>query len=153
MANSYTQLYVQVVFAVEGRQNLIPEQFRERIEKYICGIISNKKSKPLAVYCNPDHTHVLIGLHPCVSVSDIVRDIKTNTSKWINENRFSNGKFGWQTGYGAFTYSRSQIDAVVKYILTQPAHHKKMTFAEEYIQFLEKFGVEFDERYLFLGSE
>ena len=128
MANTYTQIYVQIVFAVKGRQNLISEKNREQLEKYICGIISNKKSKPIAIYCNPDHTHILIGLHPTISISEIARDIKTNSSKWINDKKWIVGKFRWQEGYGAFTYSKSQIDVVVKYILNQPIHHKKTSY-------------------------
>lgn len=149
MANTYTQLYVHIIFAVRGRQNLISEKHREELEKYICGIITNKNSKPLAIYCNPDHTHILIGINPSVSVSDIARDIKANSSKFINEKKWIAGKFNWQDGFGAFTYAKSQIDAVVKYILNQPVHHKKKTFKEEYIEFLEKFNVEYDPKYLF----
>lgn len=149
MANTYTQLYIQIVFAVKGKQNLISERIREPIEKYICGIIKNKKSKPLAIYCNPDHLHVLIGLHPSISVSDIGRDIKSNSSKWINKNKMIMGKFQWQEGFGAFSYSKSQIDNVVKYILNQPIHHKKTTFKEEYLLLLEKYEIEFDDKYLF----
>jgi len=149
MANTYTQIYVQVVFAVQGRQNLIAEKNRELLEKYICGIVSNKKSKPLAIYCNPDHTHLFIGLNPSVAISDIVRDIKANSTKWINEKKWSKAKFKWQEGYGAFTYSKSQIDAVVNYILNQHVHHKKKSFREEYLDFLKKFDIDFDEKYLF----
>ncbi|BDQ03949.1 IS200/IS605 family transposase [Ignavibacterium sp.] len=149
MANTYTQLYVHIIFAVKGRQNLISEKHREELEKYICGIITNKNSKPLAIYCNPDHTHILIGINPSVSVSDIARDIKANSSKFINGKKWIAGKFNWQDGFGAFTYAKSQIDAVVKYILNQPVHHKKKTFKEEYIEFLEKFNVEYDPKYLF----
>ena len=155
MANTYTytQIYVQIVFAVQGRQNLIAEKHREKLEKYICGIVSNKKSKPLAIYCNPDHTHILIGLHPAISISDITRDIKANSSKWINDNKWILGKFNWQAGFGAFTYSRSQIDSVVKYILNQPEHHKRTKFKDEYINFLEKFEIEYDEKYLFKWND
>ncbi len=149
MANTYTQIYVQIVFAVQGRQNLILEKYRVNLEKYICGIISNKKSKPLAIYCNPDHTHILIGLHPATSISDMARDIKANSSKWINEQNWMLGKFNWQEGFGAFTYSKSQIDTVVKYILNQPQHHKKTSFKNEYINFMEKFEIKYDEKYLF----
>ncbi|NOZ48175.1 MAG: IS200/IS605 family transposase [Chlorobi bacterium] len=149
MPNTYTQIYVQIVFAVQGRLNLITEKHREKVEKYICGIISNKKSKPLAIYCNPDHTHILIGLHPSISISDMARDIKANSSKWINEQRFIMGKFNWQEGYGAFTYSKSQIDTVAKYIINQPQHHKKATFREEYMNFLKKFEIDYNEKYLF----
>lgn len=149
MANTYTQLYIHLVFAVKGRQNLISEIHREELEKYICGIISNKKSKPLAIYCNPDHTHILMGIHPSVSVSDISRDIKANSSKFINEKKWIKGKFNWQDGFGAFSYAKSQLDTVVKYILNQPIHHKKKTFKEEYIEFLEKYAVDYDPKYLF----
>ena len=153
MANTYTQIYVQIVFAVQGRQNLIVENNREQLEKYICGIVSNKKSKPLAIYCNPDHTHVLIGLHPSVAVSDMARDIKASSSKWINENRWIKGNFKWQEGFSAFTYSKSQIDTVVNYILNQREHHKKKTFREEFLDFLEKFNVDYNEKYLFDFNE
>lgn len=149
MANTYTQLLVQIVFAVKGRQNLISEAHREPLEKYICGIISNKQSKPLAIYCNPDHCHVLIGFNPSVSIADLVRDIKANSSKWINENRWVPGKFAWQEGYGAFSYARSQLNVVVQYILNQGEHHRKRTFKEEYLEFLQKFEIDFDERYVF----
>ncbi|MBT4382325.1 MAG: IS200/IS605 family transposase [Candidatus Marinimicrobia bacterium] len=149
MPNTFTQIYVQIVFAVQGRQNLIHEKIREKLEKYMCGIVSNKKSKPIAIYCNPDHTHILIGLHPSISISDMARDIKANSSKWINDNRMIRGRFSWQEGFGAFTYSKSHIDNVAKYILNQPVHHKKTTFKEEYINFLEKFEIEYDEKYVF----
>ena len=114
MANTYTQIYVQIVFSVRGRENFIPEKRRIELEKYMCGIVSNKKSKPLAVYCNPDHTHILIGLHPSISTSDMAKDIKSNSSRWINENRWMRGRFYWQEGFGGFTYSKSQIDTVAK---------------------------------------
>jgi len=149
MANTYTQIYVQIVFAVQGRQNLISEGIREKVEKYICGIVSNKKSKPIAIYCNPDHLHILIGLHPAISVSDMTRDIKASSSKWMNEEEMIIGKFKWQEGFGAFSYSKSQIDAVVKYIANQPEHHKKTTFKDEYIQFLRNFEIEYNEKYLY----
>lgn len=149
MANTYTQIYIQIVFAVQGRHNLISESNREQLEKYMCGIVSNKKSKPLAVYCNPDHTHILIGLHPSVSISDMARDIKANSSKFINEEKWIRGKFSWQEGFGAFSYSKSQIGAVAKYILNQHEHHKKKTFKEEYVNFLEKFKIDYNEKYLF----
>ena len=149
MANTYTQIFVQIVFAVRGRKNIIREEYREPIEKYICGIVSNNQSKPLAIYCNPDHTHILIGLNPSISVSDIARDIKAGSSKWINENQWFPIKFHWQEGYGAFTYSKSQVDNVVKYILNQPEYHKKVTFKEEFINILKKFDIDYDEKYLF----
>jgi putative transposase len=149
MANTYTQMYVQIVFAVKGRNNLIAEKNRNEVEKYICGIIHNKKSQILAIYCNPDHLHVLIGLHPTIAVSNLTRDIKANSSKFINDKRWVRGKFNWQDGFGAFTYSKSQIDAVAKYIINQQKHHKKQSFKEEYLGILKKLGIEYDEQYLF----
>lgn len=149
MANTYTQLLIQIVFAVKGRQNLIHEKCREQIEKYICGIISNKKSKPLAIYCNPDHCHILIGIHPTVPVSQLAADIKANSSKWINKQKLISSSFEWQDGFGAFSYGKSQLDVVVKYILNQSENHKKTTFREEYFDFLQKFEIEYNEKYLF----
>lgn len=149
MANTYTQMYLQIIFAVQGRDNVIKEKFRDELEKYMCGIITNNKSKPLAIYCNPDHTHILIGLHPTISVSTLTGDVKAGSSKWINERRLVSGKFNWQDGYGAFTYSKSQIDDVTKYILNQPEHHKKKTFKEEYLSILKKLEIKYDETYLF----
>jgi putative transposase len=149
MANTYTQLYIQIIFAVQGRSNLIHEKHRDEIEKYICGIIKNNKSKPLTIYCNPDHVHVFMGIHPTMSVSDMARDIKSNSSLFINQKKWIIGKFNWQDGYGAFTYSKSQIDEVVKYILNQPEHHKKKSFKEEYLDILKKWEMEYDEKYVF----
>ncbi len=149
MANSYTQLYVQFVFAVKGRANLIKETFRDEIEKVISGIVTNHDSKTYAIYCNPDHVHILVSIHPTISVSKLVEQIKSGSSKWLNEKRYLPGKFNWQVGYGAFSYSKSQIDHVVKYILNQPEHHKKRTFREEYLDLLEKFEIEYNPKYLF----
>ena len=143
-------MIVQIVFAVQGRPNIISEKHRDELEKYICGIINNKKCKPLAIYCNPDHTHILLGLHPAISVSDLTRNIKANSSKFINEKKWVLGKFNWQDGFGSFTYSKSQIDTVVKYILNQPRHHQRTTFKEEYLSILRKYEIEFDEQYLFV---
>ena len=149
MANTYTQLYIQIVFSVQGRQNLISEEHRDELEKYICGIVRNNKSKPLAIYCNPDHAHILIGLNPTISISNMARDIKGNSSKWINDKKWISGHFNWQEGFGAFTYSKSQIDSVIKYILNQYEHHKKSSFKDEYLKILKKFDIQFDDKYLF----
>jgi REP element-mobilizing transposase RayT len=149
MANTYTQMYVQIVFAVQGRHNLIAIKNRDELEKYICGIILNEKSKPLAIYCNSVHIHILIGLHPAIAVSDLTRDIKANSSEFINNKKWVSGKFCWQDGFGAFTYSRSQIDNVAKYIINQPKHHKKQSFKEEYLGILKKLAIDYDEQYLF----
>lgn len=142
MANTYTQLYIQFVFSVKGRQNLIQEFFREELEKIICGIVSNHKCKTYAIYCNPDHTHLFIGLHPGLSPSKLMEQVKSGSSKWLNQKRFILGQFHWQKGFGAFTYSKSHIDRVVKYVLNQPQHHKKQSFREEYLLLLEKFDVD-----------
>jgi len=149
MANTYTQLIVQIVFAVQSRENLIRESFRDNLEKYICGIVSNNKSKPLAIYCNPNHTHILVGIHPTLSVATLTGDIKSSSSKWINQQHIIPGKFNWQDGYGAFTYSKSQINDVASYILNQPEHHKKRTFKEEYLSMLQKAEIDYDDAYLF----
>ncbi len=149
MADSYTQIYIHYVFAVYGRMNLISESNREEVERYISGIIRKEKSKTLAIYCNPDHIHVLIGLNPMSAPATLIRNIKANSSKWINSENMVNGKFAWQNGYGAFTYSRSQLDDVCKYILNQPIHHKNVKFKDEYIKFLNKFSIDYKEKYLF----
>lgn len=149
MPNTYTQLLTQLVFAVKGRQNLIGEPIREKVEKFICGTAKNRKHKPLAIYCMPDHLHLLVGLSPDQSVSDLVKEIKVSSNDLINDNHLTKQRFYWQEGYGAFSYSRSALDNVVKYILNQKEHHKKKTFKEEYTSFLEKFEVAYNEKYLF----
>lgn len=149
MANTYSQVYIQVVFAVKGRQNLIRAEIREDLQKYITGIITNREQKLLSIFCMPDHTHLLIGLKPSISISDLVRDIKAGSSKFINDKKLIKGKFRWQEGFGVFSYSRSQIDTVIKYIQNQEKHHNKKSFKEEYLEFLKKFEIEYDEKYLF----
>lgn len=149
MANTYTQIYIHIVFAVENRINLITDQWREQLHKYITGIIQNHNHKLLAINSMADHIHIFIGMKPIQALSELVQDIKEYSSKWINANKFVMGHFNWQAGYGAFSYSHSHIDSVVKYIQNQKRHHQKKTFRQEYIQFLEKFHVEYDERYIF----
>ena len=149
MANTYTQIYIQIVFAVKGRQNLISKENREELHKYITGIVSNRKQKLFAVFAMPDHVHILISMSPTISVSDLVRDIKAGSSKFINDKGWINGKFSWQEGYGAFSYSKSSVDLVVKYILKQEEHHRSKSFKEEYLDFLSKFDIEYDPQYLF----
>lgn len=149
MANTYTQLYIQFVFCVKGRQNLIKERFRDEMEKVMCGIVTNQKCKTYAIYCNPDHTHLFVGMHPTISPSKLMEQVKSGSSKWLNEKKYIPGKFSWQDGFGAFSYSISHIDNVVKYILNQPEHHKKKSFRDEYLQLLEKFEVNYDPKYLF----
>ncbi len=149
MANTFTQLYVQIIFAVNGRKNLISKQFREELHKYITGIVQKRDHKMLAIYCMPDHLHFLAGINPAKSISDLVRDVKADSSNFINRNRWIKGKFNWQTVYGGFSYSRSQIDTVIKYIMNQEELHKITTFKDEYIDFLKNFEIEYDEKYLF----
>ena len=149
MSRTFSQIYIHVVFAVKGRQNLIGKSWKDELNRYISGIITSKKQKTIIVNGMPDHIHAFIGLKPSMAISDLVRDIKNNSSNFINKNRFVMGKFKWQEGYGSFSYSHSQIEQVYNYFLNQEQHHHKKTFKEEYIDFLNKFQVEFDEKYLF----
>jgi putative transposase len=149
MAGTFSQIYIQVVFAVKGRENLISKSWKDDLHKYISGIINGKEQKPIIVNGMPDHIHAFIGLRPSMSISDLVRDIKNNSSNFINEQKLVPGKFSWQEGYGAFSYSHSQIQNVYDYILKQEEHHHKRTFKEEYIDFLKKYEIEHNEKYLF----
>lgn len=149
MANTYSQLYIQIVFAVKGRQNLISKNNKDEIYKYITGIITNQKQKLMAINGMPDHIHILVSIKPDISLSDLVRDIKSSTSKFINEQKWINGNFEWQTGFGAFSYGHSQLTNIIKYIENQEEHHKTKTFKEEYIQFLQLFNVDFKNEYVF----
>jgi len=149
MANTYTQIYLQIVFVVKGRQNLISENNREELQKFITGIVENRGQKLIAIFCMPDHTHVLVGFKPSLSISDLVRDIKAGSSKFINEQNWIQGKFNWQEGFGAFSYGKWDLDNVVKYILNQKEHHTKKRFKEEYLELLKDFDVSYDEKYLF----
>ena len=149
MANTYSQIYIQIVFSVKGRENLIREIFRDELQMYISGIIKNLNQKLYAIYIMPDHAHLFISINPSKSISDLVRDIKANSSRFINEKGWIKGKFAWQDGYGAFSYSKSQSANVVNYIINQPNHHKSVSFKDEYIDLLKKFEIQFDEKYLF----
>lgn len=149
MANTYTQLYVQVVFVVKNRQSLIQEEWKQELYKYISGIIKNNEHKLLAINGVGDHVHILIGMKPSQSLADLMQDIKGSSSKWINDKNYVHGKFEWQAGYGAFTYSHSQISRVIKYIQNQEVHHKTSTFKEEYVSFLKAFEINYNENYLF----
>lgn len=153
MSDTYTQLYVQLVFAVKYRESLVQESFRDELEKYTCGIIRSKTCKPLAIYFMPDHAHILVGLNPALAISDLVRDIKSRSSLWVNEKHLAQRPFKWQEGFGAFSYSRSSLDNVVKYILNQPAHHAKQAFKDEYIQLLKAFEIDYKNEYLFEWHE
>ena len=149
MPGTFSQIYIHTVFAVKGRENLIDKSWKEDLHKYIAGIIRAKEQKSIIVNGVADHIHAFIGLRPSMLISDIVRDIKNNSTNFINDNKLVHGKFSWQEGYGAFSHSYSQIETVYNYILRQEEHHKKKTFREEYIGFLKKFDVPFEEKYLF----
>ena len=149
MANTYTQIYIQVVFAVEGRQNLIAPEHNDELQKYITGIVSAQRQKLIAINNMPDHLHLLVGLRPDAALSDLVRDVKAGSSKFINEKCWVIGRFSWQEGFGAFSYSRSQLGTVIHYIQNQQTHHAKQTFRDEYVELLQKFEVEYDGRYIF----
>ena len=149
MGNTYTQLHIQFVFAVKRRDCLITEQFRIQLEKVMCSIISKMNCKPLAIYCNPDHVHVLVGMHPNVSSSKLMERLKSESTLWINSEKKTKFKFTWQEGYGAFSYSKSQINHVINYILNQSEHHKKRSFKDEYLEILQKSEIEYDDKYIF----
>ena len=149
MAGTYSQIYIHAVFAVKGRENLLRKSWREDVFQYMAGIIREKNQKPIIVYGVEDHVHLFIGLKPSMCISDLVRDIKNNTTKYINDRKLVIGHFTWQEGYGVFSYSHSQLDNVYQYILKQEEHHKKTTFREEYISFLKNFEIEYNEKYLF----
>lgn len=149
MANTYTQIYIQIVFAIEGRQNLIQPEHNDELQKYITGVVSGQNQKLLAINNLPDHVHMLVGLRADLSLSELVRDVKANSSRFINQKKWVGGRFSWQEGFGAFSYSRSQIDAVIGYIQNQQRHHARRSFRQEYIEFLHRFDVDYDERYIF----
>ena len=149
MANTYSQILIHVVFTVKGRANLIDKKWRSDLHKYISGIISSKGQKSIIVNGVGDHIHCFIGLKPSMCLSDLIRDVKNNSSKFINENHLVKGKFQWQEGFGAFSYATSQVENVYNYILNQEEHHKKSTFKKEYIDLLETFEVEYEDDYLF----
>jgi REP element-mobilizing transposase RayT len=148
MANSYTQISIQAIFAVKGRENIIAGNWRDELHKYVAGII-RKESTLLAVGGWKDHIHIFSGLPPTMAVAEFVQKVKSNSSKWINDQKFVKRKFQWQEGYGAFSYSRSQRDEVINYIMRQEEHHKTGSFREEYLGFLEKFEVDYKPEYLF----
>ena len=149
MAGTFSQIYIQIVFAVKGRSDLIHAEWKEELYRYIAGIIKGKGQKPIIVNGMPDHIHAFVGLRPSMAISDLVRDIKNNSTNFVNASRFVTGQFCWQEGFGAFSYSRYQVETVYSYILNQERHHKKKTFREEYIDFLNEFAIEYDQRYLF----
>ncbi|HEY4197027.1 MAG TPA: IS200/IS605 family transposase [Mucilaginibacter sp.] len=149
MSNTYTQLYIHFVFAVKYREAVIQEEWENRLQKYITGVVQNNGHKLLAINTMPDHLHLFIGLNPKQSISELMKLVKGDSSEFVNKEAFTKRKFYWQEGYGAFSNSRSQIDSVVKYILNQKEHHAKQTFREEYLEMLKRYKIDYDEKYIF----
>jgi len=153
MSNTYTQIHIQIIFAVKYRMAMIDNIWKDELYKYITGIIQTQKHKLVIINGVADHLHILIGYRPYQSLSDLVQDIKGSSSKWINERKFTSLKFAWQEGYGAFSYSHSHLSRVINYIKDQEQHHKKTTFLDEYKSFLRDFEVSFEERYILKEPE
>lgn len=149
MANTFSQIYIQTVFAVSGRLSLISRDFREELHKYITGIVRKKDQKLISINGMSDHLHILIGLRPAMALAELVRDIKSDSSEWVNKKKLARGKFGWQEGYGAFSYGHSQLDTIIRYIQNQEKHHRRRSFRDEYLTLLRKFDIEFKEKYIF----
>ena len=153
MPNTYTQIHIQFVFAVKFRMALINASWKEDLHQYITGIIQNKTHKMLQVNTMPDHLHMLVGLRPNENMSKLIQVVKSESTKFINDQHFTQRPFAWQEGFGAFSYSRSQLDSVAKYVLEQEKHHSKHSFKDEYVALLDRFEVEYEERYLFKWTE
>ena len=153
MANTYTQLHIQFVFAVKYRGALISKDWKEKLHKYITGIFQKNGHKLLQINSMPDHIHIFIGMKPTQSISELIQNVKTESSKWIKEEKFCAAAFAWQEGYGAFSYSKSHVPVVIRYIQNQESHHKKETFLDEYKAFLKVFEIEYDEQYIFKQPE
>jgi len=149
MANTYSQIYLHIIFAVQNRQCLVPQKHKEELHKYFSGLITNRGSKMLAVNCMPDHTHIFIGYKPTLSIPELVKEIKVASNQFINRKRWINGRFRWQEGYGAFSYSHSQLSVVMNYVKNQEKHHQKSTFKAEYIRFLNRFNISYESEFLF----
>ena len=153
MANTYTQIHLQIVFAVRFRAALINKTWKDELYKYITGIVQTQKHKMIIINGVEDHVHMLIGFKPHQSLSDLVQDVKGSSSKWINERKLTKNKFNWQQGFGAFSYSMDALPNVINYILNQEEHHKKIIFKDEYKKYLKEYEIEFDERYLLKDPE
>ncbi|MEM9935793.1 MAG: IS200/IS605 family transposase [Bacteroidota bacterium] len=153
MANTYSQVLIHIVFAVKYRRALIQEAWREKLEKYMTGIVQNSGQKLLAIYCMPDHCHILVGMKPNIAISDLVKEIKEHSTKWINVQKFCPHKFYWQNGFGVFSYSQSQLPAIGHYIENQPYHHQKKRFQKEYAEMLTKFEVDYQDQFVFSDPE
>lgn len=153
MANTYSQVHLHFIFAPKYRQALITSDWETSLYKYITGIVEARQHKMIAINGMSDHLHMLVGFRTTQSIADLMQDVKADSSQWINVNRFCGSRFEWQAGYGVFSYAKSQVPSVINYIQTQKEHHRKLTFREEYLAFLEKFEVEYDERYIFKSPE
>lgn len=149
MANTYTKIHMQFVFAVKHRDSIIQKPWKDELYKYITGIVHNNRHKMLAINGMSDHIHLLIGMRPSQSVSDLLQDIKGGSSKWINEKKFVKGRFEWQEGYGGFSYSPGEINTVIDYINNHTEYHKTISFKDEYLKLLKQFEIEYDEKYVF----
>jgi REP element-mobilizing transposase RayT len=149
MPNTFSQIYLQFVFAVRNRQYLISREYKEELHKYITGLVANRKAKMLAIHCMPDHVHLFVGFKPVISIADFVKEIKVASNEFMNHQKRLKGNFAWQEGYGVFSYSHSHITTVIEYINNQEKHHQKKSFKQEYHEFLEKFQIPFEEKYLF----
>ncbi len=153
MANTYTQLHIQFIFAVKYRAALISKDYKDELHKYITGIFQANDHKMLQINSMPDHIHILIGMRPVQSVSDLIQNVKTESSKWVKREKFCSAPFGWQDGFGAFSYSKSHVQNVIRYIQNQEIHHRKETFLVEYSRFLKAFEIDYDEKYIFKEPE
>jgi REP-associated tyrosine transposase len=149
MANTFSQIYIQAVFAVSGRQSLIRPKFKEELYKYITGIVRNQGQKLIAINGVEDHLHMLIGLRPAMALADLIREVKADSSNFVNDNKWVHGKFSWQEGYGAFSYGHSQLDTIIRYIQNQEQHHQRRSFRNEYLTLLRKFDIAFEDKYIF----
>ena len=149
MANTFSQIYIQTVFAVSNRMSLIKPAFKEDLYKYIAGIVKNQGQKLISIHGMPDHLHILIGLRPSMALADLVREIKADSTNFVNKNKLVHGRFSWQEGYGAFSYGHSQLDTIIRYIQNQEKHHQRRSFKAEYLTLLRKFDIAFEEKYVF----
>ena len=153
MSNTYTQLQIHLVFALKYRAAMIQKEWKDRLHQYITGIIQNNEHKMLQINSMPDHIHIFIGMRPHQAISALVQNVKAESSKWIKENKFCKSSFAWQEGFGAFSYSKTHVADIIRYIQNQEAHHKKETFLDEYRKMLKAFEIDYDERYIFKELE
>lgn len=149
MPNTYTQIHIHTVFSVQNRMSLIDRDWQSRLYQYIVAVIEKREHKVLIIGGMSDHIHILFGFRPTQALSELMQEVKRDSSEWINKQKLVAGLFAWQSGYGAFSYSKSQLPAVIKYIKTQEQHHRKTSFADEYRKILNKFGVDYNDKYIF----